>query len=255
MAALLLRSIALKPRESVSRASRVSFSSDWPTEGSSSQPSGHAGMSPRQRFSGFTLLELIVILVILVVLAVIGLPALQQMIVRLKLKSFTQEVAINMELAKQTAIRNGVPVVVRADVDEGEFFAFVNVDGDALNAFAPDPTATPKTVDYRLFDLPLPGAAAESARIRFIAPPGQDIVVGLTGPADDKVAKFLPDGSFEDSGAIRFGDSRGNYFEVQLAPLAGNISIRKWREDGSLAAGWYEAGRHAATNETLWEWY
>ena len=69
---------------------------------------------------------------------------------------------------------------------------------------------------------------------------------------------FQPGGSVRDSGAIRFGDKRGNILEVRVEPRStARVEIRKFHPDPPWGGppGFFPAGRHEGSGKPMWEWY
>jgi hypothetical protein len=102
----------------------------------------------------------------------------------------------------------------------------------------------------------LPGSGVPCARIVFRDGTGG----GCEGDADAGIDDFLPfgfpvfksNGSVESAGGIRFGDGRGNVFEVKIDPPAtGKTEIKKYNRE---FADFLPRGRTEASGPT-WVWY
>jgi type IV fimbrial biogenesis protein FimT len=206
------------------------------------------------RGQGFTLVELLVILAMIGIVMLIGVPTFQQLIHRTKIESITRETAKLMNLARFESIKRGVPVVVQIGPDGNQVFSFVDVHGgldptlpsDGL--FAAIPGAVARTTDYALGRLELPVGVSFS----FQALTGEDSVDGFvnSGIPDppDGMAIFQSDGSVLDSGAVRFGDQRGNFLEARIDPPGtARIQVRKWDDTDSA---WYAFGEGGKP----WQW-
>jgi prepilin-type N-terminal cleavage/methylation domain-containing protein len=199
-----------------------------------------------RRHRGFSLIELFIAMVIMAIIAVIGFPALHKMMIRSHLEGATTKTALMFRQARHEAITQSVPVVANFDVANKEIFLFADMyDAGAGGPgsdliFNPQAGATHRTTDYVVGRLTLP------SRVEFITPIGLP-VNGFTGLA--RQAVFLPNGSIRDEGAVRFGDTRGNFLEAQVAPAAtARIEVRKWDPDD---AEWY--GRNEGGKP--WKWY
>lgn len=207
------------------------------------------------RAQGFTLIELLVIIAIIMIVAVLSWPALHKMVVRNKLMGFATEVSTTMNRARMESVKRNVPTVVRLDFANDEIVVFVDVDGDG--AFTPDANAARGLADFELVRRPRP------PRVVFTGPDGveegSETVDGFsTNPENNSLpaqAVFNPDGSVADAGGFRFGDGRGNYLEVRVAPPAtARIEVRKWDTswtDPEDADNHYRAQREGGRP---WEW-
>jgi prepilin-type N-terminal cleavage/methylation domain-containing protein len=210
--------------------------------------------------NGFTLFELMVVIAIVLMIALVGYPALQQRLEQARVKGFIESASARIGEARAEAIRGRFPVVVQPDVANNVIVMFANVDNDANYAFNPDPTQTHRTADYEISRVRLPVDFDVEFRTPVDKGPGKrDIVDGLTDTsADDNAAVFLPDGSAQDSGGFRFGDTRGNYFEVRVFPKAtGKIQIQKWDPEPPWggSADFFPRGRHPTADVPMWRWF
>ncbi len=209
--------------------------------------------------NGFTLFELMVIIAIVLMIALVGFPALQQRLEQARVKGFVESASARFGEARAEAVRGRFPVVVQPDLTTNEIVTFANVDNDANFSFNPDTSVTHRTADYEISRVRLP----VDFDIEFRTPPvngnGSDIVDGLTETsADDNAAVFLPDGSVQDTGGIRFGDKRGNYFEVRVFPRAtGKVQIQKWDPEPPWggSADFFPRGRHPTADVPMWRWF
>ena len=206
-----------------------------------SKDSTHARSPLATQDRRFTLVELMIVITIVIGAAAIGFPAFSKWVKQSKVE-FAANSAQNLcALARQTAIRNGVPTVMAADLVRQEFFVFSNVDRDSGYAYAPDPSATNRTVDYEVARVPLPQDAQVSfggpgstssgggggngngggnggggnggggngggsnSTLSWVSPAA---IVGLSpSTAGSNVAVFMPDGSIADRGGAILRDT------------------------------------------------
>lgn len=185
---------------------------------------------------GFTVIEMIVVVAIIGIMATLGLPNLIRVIHRAKLDGIVRETSVLMKRARSEAVRQSVPTVVRADFARNEIVAFADVDGVALGdpsdlIFNPIAGEPHRTTDYELGRYRLPNLVG-------FAHPSADPaerIDGFTPAGAEFVAVFDPNGSMRNTGAIRFGDLRGNFLEVRVEPAAtARVQVLKW--DLDLAA-------------------
>ncbi len=87
-------------------------------------------MSDRNRSkkqAGFTLLEVLVTMAVIGIAAAIGIPAMQQVLLNSKVQGVVNTLKIDLTIAKQEAIRRGVPVVVDFDTALNRVLAYADV--------------------------------------------------------------------------------------------------------------------------------
>lgn len=224
------------------------------------------GSKGAARPPGFTILELLVVVTILTIASLIAIPAFLKMAVRAKLEGVTRQTKVLLQMARQEAVKSGIPVAVECDFAERALVIFGDVDDDGV--FTPDETKTYRTVDYQVVRQPLPGANNPSARIEFMGPSGTpgtagapgDAISGFTGT--NSLAIFEVDGSIREEGAFRFGDKRGNYLEVRVGPAAtARLQVRKYTTAGPNGSNcgtdssdcFYPRAKW--NGKPLWVWY
>lgn len=210
---------------------------------------------------GFTLLEALIALVVISIAAALLIPNLNGSLIRSRKVNLLNEASVFLQQAKQEASRRGVPVVVSIDLDEDRLFSFANVDLDPDLGFDPDSSAPSRTADYEVGRSELPvtdtdplldfwGPADSSPR-------GADITVGMsTDGSGDPVFVFEPDGSVRETGAIRFGDVRGNFFELRVEPAAtARIQVLKYNPTTDFGGpNFLPRGIDEDSGENYWEW-
>lgn len=172
----------------------------------------------------------------LVVVALIGIialgvvPSMIQIMSRQQTRGFARASESLVNFARLRAIRGGRPVHV-------QFESRVNTNGEPRTTLtAMVDTDQDGVGDTLISQDQVPGP------IKLQAPPGEDVVVGfdvLEGSASAPVLAeivFNSDGSVTQTGAIRYADLRGNYFELAVGPsrAVGRVIVRKW-DGGDMA--------------------
>jgi prepilin-type N-terminal cleavage/methylation domain-containing protein len=178
---------------------------------------------------GFTMIEMLVASMVLAIAVLIGLPELRKMYVRMQLESYVLNLSSVANKARYEAIKRGMDTVVKADYTGRTLFTFVDQPTFDANGVRTDtPWVFDPAVDEIIQGLPLPDS------ISFTPPPGENTVEGLTDPVgadqdEDHVAVFLTDGSVQDVGSFRLGDTRSNYVQLSFNPQAtGRVRTEKW---------------------------
>jgi len=190
--------------------------------------------SNRQRpRSGFTLIEMIVIVAVIGIMATIGIPNLLRVVHRAKIEGIARETSSLMQRARSESVRQNVPTVVRFDLVRNEVVAFADVDGLTVvdppdSIFNPVVGEPHRTTDYEIGRYQLPNLVSFQAP----AADGDGPVKNFTAAGAEFVALFNPNGAIEDTGAVRFGDLRGNFLEIRVEPAAtARVQMRKWDPD------------------------
>lgn len=222
------------------------------------------------REAGFNLIELLVVLALGAILVGFGMPALDRAIQHGKIEGAARQVGSMMQVARRAAVKKGVSARVVADFPNDTVYVISNdnengepdpgadLDGDLeSNRLDPDDDNDgvldgedfDDAADLVLTQLRLPNGvyfwgAPDGA------PEGANALddFGCSGSCPDGGFKdFLPTGSVRkaasdtaQTGALRLGDTRGNYLEVWIAtPATGRVELRKYeggayrdRDDG-----------------------
>lgn len=215
----------------------------------------------RTASGGFTLLETLIVLAILGIALSVLIPNLNETLLRQRKVGFLSEATILLQQAKAEASRIGAPVIVRVEPDNNRLFSFANVDRDSDLRFDPDTTKVLRTVDYEIGRLDLPqtnglylmdfwGPADSGARM------GDDID-GMTKDGDgNDVFVFEIDGSVRDIGAVRFGDIKGNFFELRVDPEASaRVRVLKYNDTSDFdGPNFLPSSSDEATGKQYWKW-
>lgn len=200
---------------------------------------------------GFTLIEMLVVIAILGILLTTGIPIFTSIIQQTKMTGLLNNVGSMFRFARSEAIKKNMQVVLRFDFTARRLEVFADLDGilatdPADMLYNPVVGEPPGTTDYWLGSFGLP------ANIEVDAPGALDPIDGFTtvnnNGVDELVAVFVPDGTIDQTGAIRFADARGNYFEVRVSPRGtARVHVLKWDDAEST---WFEKGQDG--HEWVW---
>ena len=161
-------------------------------------------------------MELLVVVALIGIIALIGIPIGITEIVKANIRGYNFRADALLKQSRLQAIRNGRPTLVLIDTTTRTITSFVDTDEDgAINP----------AVDRRIGSVLLPGS------LSFRSPGAEPLVEGFE-PDDGitGVIQFNMDGSIADPGFYRYGDDRGNFFEIEVGPsiATGKITIRKF---------------------------
>lgn len=194
---------------------------------------------------------MLVVIAILGILLTSGIPMLLHTIHKTKMVGLIGNTASMFRLAKSESIKRNINTVLRFDAGQRRVEIFADLNGLLVGdppdgVFNPIAGEPPRTTDYRLGSFTLP------VGIEVDAPDMEDPIDAFTtvdnDGAPEQVAIFLPNGSIDRVGAIRLADSRGNFFEVRVAPQGtARIYVRKWDE---VESEWFEKDEDGHA----WEW-
>lgn len=201
-----------------------------------------------RRAAGFTLIEVLVVLVLAGILMAFTAPSLGRFLQRNKIEGMARQTGTLMQVARLESLRGRAPVRVVADYDGDQVYAFADFNRNGVLDAAGD---------RELGRYPLPKGvsfwAAENA-----APEQADALITFD---DDSSCSSCPAGGWADfkndgtaarTGAIRFGDERGNFLEVNITSLAtGKVEIRKY--DPVSGAYWVQG--EVGGQGKSWQWY
>jgi prepilin-type N-terminal cleavage/methylation domain-containing protein len=207
-----------------------------------------ADLRGARRAAGFTLIEVLVVLVVAGIFMAFMTPSLFRFLQRSKIEGITRETGTMLQVARLESLRGRAPVRVVADYDSDQVYAFADLNRDGLLDAGTDRELAryplPKGVSFWGAENTEPEQA--DALVTF-----DDDTSCSSCPAGGW-ADFKTDGTAAQTGAIRFGDERGNFLEVNITSLAtGKVEIRKYDPESRQYWVQGEVGGRGKS----WEWY
>ncbi len=186
---------------------------------------------------GFTIIELLVVIFIIFMLAMLTIPTILEVIYKSKIQS-TNRLAVSLaQNARYRAIKMRTASGVHLDSSTNTVTAFLDTNGNG--AFNPGVDGVLSTFDYPRY-------------IGYASPAGP-IFQGMNTNGTEHWVMFNPDGSLDPVGAYRYGDNRGNFFEVRFGPAAtGKIQVRKF--NGGVAVNHDGTKWWGNAEGVPWEW-
>jgi prepilin-type N-terminal cleavage/methylation domain-containing protein len=188
---------------------------------------------------GFTLIEMTVVLAIFMMVALFTFPKILSIANRSRIEGTTQQAAMLMRSVRLQAIKRncyGVVMILPAD---RRVLAFLDVDRDGYfdpEDAQPDILVGVVELPFRVFFRDADGDEGLASVEDFDNP---EVPVDLP----DQQAMYREDGSILKTGALRFGDDRGNLLEVNVPKTSGIVEIRKheggqYRRKGENTSAW-----------------
>lgn len=198
----------------------------------------------RDRQRGYTLVEMLVVLAIMSVIATMGWASLLPVLKRQKLVGTTREASLAMRQARAEAVKRGLRAGVAQDFAGNRLVVFRDANADG--------TYTTSDPMIAFYPLP-PGVYMRGPGDTESTPANASWGFGeIAGSTDPGVVLFNSVGAATATGAFRFTDGSGNYFEARVDPAAsGRVTVRKylaaeadvndvrnWSEQGSKGVKW-----------------
>lgn len=202
----------------------------------------------RRRDAGFSLIEVLVVLVLAGLLMAFMAPFLDRYIHRGKIEGVTRQTATLFQVARIESLRGRAPSRVMADYDNDQVYAFVDFNRNGVLDAA---------TDRELGRVPLPRGVAFWAEEDGEPEEANALITFDDDSSCDDCPRggweeYNTDGSARQTGAVRFGDQRGNFLEVRVTSAAtGKVEIRK--HDRETDAYWIQG--EVAGKGKSWEWH
>lgn len=187
---------------------------------------------------GFTIIELLVVIFIVFILAMLTIPTILEVIYKSKMQSTNRLATTLAQNARYRAIKRRVPCGVHTDSTTNIVTAFLDTDGNGAYTVGADEILS--TYEFPRY-------------IGYDSPAGP-VFDGMNTDGTEHWVMFDPDGSLDPVGAFRYGDNRGNFFEVRFGPAAtGKVQVRKYND--SVAVNHDGTKWWGNAEGVPWEWY
>lgn len=229
----------------------------------------------RSRSAGFSLAELLVVILVIGILATFAVSRLDNTYRVLRLEGAANDLSTLFRRARAEAIKMHYPAVVVFDFANHEVRAFVDIPpltglgaGQQNYIFNPVAGMPHRETDYLVADYLLPLKDGQPAHTAFWgpadgAPNGPDALIDFSTYNDEngvprQVAVFLPDGTLENTGAVRIADLAGlNFLEVALETRSGVSEVRKYLlpADSPTGSAAFFGRAFGTAGEVAWVWY
>ncbi len=225
---------------------------------------------------GFNLLELLVVLAVAGIVLVTVFRFFDNWRPVFQLESATRRASALIARARLEALRRNTTAVIEADIVNGTFFAYADINGNSSPAspeFSSYLVFDPTDADLseRRLDDYLIGEATIPAGVFFGDPTngihGVDSVWKLTprpAHADPgaNLMVFDPSGRLLDIGTYRFTRLNDNHLEVAVTSVGGAVEIRKFLKMADRPTngvdeneGFFARGNIDGNSNQIWVWY
>jgi len=230
----------------------------------------------RHPAAGFNLLELLIVLAVAGIVLVMVFRFFDNWRPVFQLESATRRASALIARARLEALRRNVTTVIEADIVDGTFIAYADVNGNSspaspafLSYLVFDPT-DPDLSERRLDDY-LIGETTIPVGVFFGDPTngihGADSVWKMTprpAHADPgaNLMVFDPSGRLLDIGTYRFTRLNENHLEVAVTSVGGSVEVRKFLKMADRPAsgvdendGFFARGNIDGNSSQIWVWY
>ncbi|MBN1832527.1 MAG: prepilin-type N-terminal cleavage/methylation domain-containing protein [Deltaproteobacteria bacterium] len=177
-------------------------------------------MNPRNRISGFTLIELMIVLVLLSVATALVVPRLAGSLDRMNAESTARRIASALRFARSRAVTEKIPYLAVFDMDTNmlSVMAYPAPDETDPNEADPDNAEIGGPQEPRVYIFP------DGIRLREGVP-----LDGETVTAGAFVMGFFPGGGTT-GGKVILRDDKDRVFSVDLDRITGSVKIHEESE-------------------------